>query len=91
MDWSIQVCRSCGSPGLKEIIDFGYTPLADALLTKDQLHNPEIIAPLNLVYCPSCSLLQIRETIPPEILFGKHYPYFSSVSGSLLEHFKKKC
>jgi SAM-dependent methyltransferase len=32
--------------------------------------------------------LQIRETVPPEILFPADYPYFSSVSEGLLRHFK---
>ncbi len=31
--------------------------------------------------------MQITETVPPEILFGRSYPYFSSVSKSLREHF----
>jgi SAM-dependent methyltransferase len=33
--------------------------------------------------------VQITETVPPEILFCRDYPYFSSVSKSLLEHFAK--
>jgi SAM-dependent methyltransferase len=31
--------------------------------------------------------VQITESVPPEILFCRDYPYFSSVSKSLLEHF----
>jgi SAM-dependent methyltransferase len=31
--------------------------------------------------------VQITETVPPEILFCRDYPYFSSVSKSLLAHF----
>ena len=53
----------------------------------DQLGSPEVTAPLDLVFCPECSLVQITETVPPEILFCRNYPYFSSVSKSLLEHF----
>jgi len=80
-------CRSCGFPDLELILSFGQTPLADALLTKDQLGQSEYTAPLNLAFCPSCRLVQIAETIPPEILFCRDYPYFSSVSKSLLQHF----
>ncbi len=80
-------CLSCGNSDLKSIISFGYTPLADNLLTKEQLASPEYTAPLDLAFCPDCSLVQITEIVPPEILFCRDYPYFSSVSPSLLKHF----
>ncbi|MDY6940186.1 MAG: class I SAM-dependent methyltransferase [Cyanobacteriota bacterium] len=80
-------CRSCGHSDLKLAIDFGYTPLADGLLTKDQLNKPEYTAPLELAFCPNCGLVQITVSVPPEILFCQDYPYFSSVSPSLLRHF----
>jgi SAM-dependent methyltransferase len=80
-------CRSCGNPNLDLIISFGYTPLADGLLTKEQLEQPEYTAPLDLAFCPNCGLVQITEIVPPEILFCREYPYFSSVSPSLLKHF----
>ena len=80
-------CLSCGNANLNSIISFGYTPLADNLLTKDQLDFPEYTAPLDLAFCPECSLVQITEIVPPEILFCQDYPYFSSVSASLLKHF----
>ncbi len=80
-------CLACGNSELDLIISFGYTPLADNLLTKDQLELPEYTAPLDLAFCPQCSLVQITEKVPPEILFCQDYPYFSSVSPSLLKHF----
>jgi SAM-dependent methyltransferase len=80
-------CLACGHPQLDLIISFGYTPLADNLLTKDQFDLPEYTAPLDLAFCPNCSLVQITEKVPPEILFCRDYPYFSSVSPSLLKHF----
>ena len=85
--YRIKGCRSCGSANLHEIIAFGETPLADALLTEEQLPEEEIFAPLTLAFCEDCALVQIMETVPPEILFCRDYPYFSSVSKSLLEHF----
>ena len=80
-------CLSCGSSALDLIISFGYTPLADNLLTKEQLDRPEYTAPLDLAFCPQCSLVQITEKVAPEILFCQDYPYFSSVSPSLIKHF----
>ncbi len=84
-----QTCRASGSSNLETIIEFGVTPLADRLLTKEQLHEPELMAPLTLVFCPDSSLAQIKETVDPEILFYAEYPYFSSVSPSLLRHFRE--
>jgi SAM-dependent methyltransferase len=59
------------------------------LLTEEQLEQPELIVPLDLVFCPYCALVQITESVSPGILFGKDYPYFSSVSKSLLQHFRE--
>ena len=81
-------CRSCGSEALKDVIEFGETPLADRLLTKEQLADDTLFVPLTVVFCDDCSLVQIRETVDPEILFYADYPYFSSVSKSLLKHFR---
>lgn len=80
-------CRACGSPDLEVILSYGETPLADRLLTPDQLQSDEVLVPLTLVFCHECSLVQIRETVEPAILFYSDYPYFSSVSPSLLKHF----
>ena len=80
-------CRSCGNSSLEPIISFGETTLADALLTEAQLQQPEYTAPLELVFCPRCGLVQITVSVPPDILFCRNYPYFSSVSPSLLKHF----
>lgn len=85
---TVQVpCRSCGRSSLELIISFGNTPLADRLLRDEHLSQPEIFAPLDLAFCPDCSLVQITESVSPDILFREEYPYFSSVSKQLLEHF----
>ncbi|MBK9129697.1 MAG: class I SAM-dependent methyltransferase [Phycisphaerales bacterium] len=79
-------CRSCGAAGLQQVLDLGRTPLADRLLTATDLDEPEPRFPLVLVFCPSCALVQIDETVAPEVLFGDDYPYFSSFSDALLRH-----
>jgi SAM-dependent methyltransferase len=86
---SINTCRSCGGGSILPVLDLGETPLADRLLTAEQLDQPEFFAPLKVMFCPDCSLVQLSETVSPEILFGDDYPYFSSVSPSLQEHFKR--
>ena len=81
-------CRSCGSALLEPVLSLGNTPLADGLLTAEQIDGPEYSAPLNVVFCSHCTLVQITETVKPDILFGRDYPYFSSVSKALLQHFR---
>jgi SAM-dependent methyltransferase len=85
---TITECRSCGAVDLEEVLDLGTTPLADRLLRADQLAEPELTAPLTLSRCSRCTLVQIIETVDPEILFFEEYPYFSSVSASLSAHFE---
>lgn len=80
-------CRSCGSHNMELILSLGETTLADRILTKEQLTLPEIKAPLDLAFCHDCSLTQITHSVDPGILFSEDYPYFSSVSPSLLKHF----
>jgi SAM-dependent methyltransferase len=81
-------CRSCGGANLELILSLGETPLANALLTAEQRSQPEARFPLDLVYCPDCSLVQITETVPPEQLFS-HYLYLSSFSDTMLESAKE--
>ena len=82
---AISACRSCGASGLTPILSLGETPLANSLLTEEQLIRPEPRYPLDLVRCGACSLVQITETVPPETLF-RDYVYFSSFSDTMLRH-----
>jgi SAM-dependent methyltransferase len=79
-------CRSCGSARLETFLDLGETPLADRLLTEADLGKRELTFPLQVAFCHECSLVQIIETVNPEILFADAYPYFSSFSPALLKH-----
>lgn len=85
MSESLITCRSCGYSDLDLILSLGRTPLANALLTSEQLDEPEPTYPLDLVFCPRCALVQITETVPPDQLFS-NYLYFSSFSDALLAH-----
>ncbi len=80
------ICRVCGKADLEVFLDLGNSPLADRLLTKEQLGEREPVYPLQVAFCRNCTLVQILETVDPEELFCKDYPYYSSVSSSLLEH-----
>lgn len=78
-------CRSCGHSALQTVLDLGLSPLANNLLTADDLGEADERFPLETVFCERCTLVQITATIPPETLF-RHYRYFSSVSDALVRH-----
>ncbi len=77
-------CRSCGVEGLLPILDLGAMPLADGLRSLEQLEQPEPRYPLEVGFCDKCSLVQITETVSPELLFCRDYPYYSSFSESVV-------
>jgi len=79
-------CRSCGRSGLTPVLDLGHMPLSDGLLKESQLTETEEKYPLEVAFCPQCTLVQILETVPPEKLFCEDYPYYSSFSDALLAH-----
>jgi len=82
----ITACRSCGQNNIESVLNLGHTPLADRLLTKEQLKDAEPTFPLEVGFCHSCGLMQILETVDPSILFCEDYPYYSSFSDALLKH-----
>lgn len=87
MSGAITACRACNGTALVPVLDLGTTPLANALLTEVDPAVPEARYPLVLVVCPDCSLVQITETVPPEVLF-REYVYFSSFSDTMVRHAK---
>lgn len=78
-------CRACNKANLQLILSLGETPLANSLLTTGQLNDSEPFYPLELAFCPDCTLVQILESVPPDKLF-REYLYFSSFSDTLLRH-----
>jgi SAM-dependent methyltransferase len=79
-------CRSCSQEGLEIFLDLGAKPPSDRILTEEMLKQPEPFYPLEVAFCPHCSLVQILETVPPEDLFTDGYDYYSSFIPALLKH-----
>jgi SAM-dependent methyltransferase len=79
-------CRSCDQTALELFLDLGKTPLAQRFLTEEQLNQPEPVYPLEVAFCHHCGLVQILETVPPEVLFCDKYPYYSSFIPALIKH-----
>lgn len=85
----IPTCRACGKSLPEPFLDMGETPLADRLVPYEARGEPVITAPLAAAYCPGCALVQLTHTVDPHLLFCDDYPYYSSVSPALSEHFRR--
>jgi SAM-dependent methyltransferase len=89
-NYAINACRSCGSTLLNVVADLGSTPLANGLLKREHLSSQELTLPLKVVFCANCSMVQITETVRPDVLFEK-YVYASSYSETMLRHAEAVC
>jgi hypothetical protein len=77
----IRRCRSCGSTSLTPILKLGNLYISDFVEDKEA---PRGKAPLELVLCENCSLLQLKHTTNPELLFRQYY-YRSSQNPIMVE------
>ena len=82
----VTCCRSCGGSSLEVVLDLGLQPIANAFVEESRKDEPEDRFPLEIAFCHDCALVQVTESIDPDILFGQDYPYFSSFIPALLIH-----
>lgn len=83
---TISQCRSCSCPDLEEVLDLGVHAISDfpdKLFHADHVESRLEKAPLVLVRCASCTLVQLRDTVPPEQLF-RRYHYKSGTNESMV-------
>jgi SAM-dependent methyltransferase len=78
-------CRICDCENLTPVLDLGLQPWANHFLTPDQVGTEERY-PLSLVYCLSCSCVQLDYTVPKEVMFSNH-TYVSGTTKTLAKHF----
>src|SRR4249920_170054 len=78
-------CRSCGTAGLRRFLSLGEMPLTDAYVPLERANEPEDRYPLDVAFCPNCTLVQLEYTLPAEAIF-RDYSYYSSFSETLLVH-----
>ena len=81
-------CRGCGTALSLTFLDLGVSPIANNLVEIENFSDEDVKFPLHVMTCQICSLVQLSEVIPREILFPSNYTYFSSYSSSWLQHSK---
>lgn len=76
---TITACRSCGSEDLRHVFDLGNQRLSE--FRADSSEPPRF--PLQLCVCQSCTLAQLRHTVPPELLYHDSYSFKSGISDAI--------
>jgi len=74
-------CRLCTSNNLRDVFSLGEQYISD-FVPKEKI-GKGMKAPLELVMCQRCSLLQLRHTAPQELLYARHYWYRSGVTDTM--------
>lgn len=82
----IKYCQICNSKKLNLVLDLGYQPLCDNLLTKQMLNLPEKTYPLRMVWCENCTGVQIDYCVAGEEVYHPAYPYRSGITRELREY-----
>lgn len=93
----INGCRACGygtkgpigiKAGAPErllpVFSLGWQPLANDFVKECGIHSGA--APLEVLYCPRCSLAQLSIVVDPAILYSHNYTYVTSTSKTMRDH-----
>jgi NDP-4-keto-2,6-dideoxyhexose 3-C-methyltransferase len=80
-----KTCRVCGHKKLSPILSLGSLSVSTFVKSKKD-KVPQ--APLELVLCENCSLLQLKHTAPQELLYSKHYWYRSGINKVITDDLK---
>lgn len=79
-------CRIC-SGVVQEFFDFGSQPLSDAFVTPGAA-GEEFFFRLAVGICRTCTMVQLVEEVPRDRMFHQDYPYVSSGSSVMRDHFR---
>jgi SAM-dependent methyltransferase len=74
-------CRLCGSQDLEDCLSLGEQYIND-FVPPEQVGMGRT-APLDLIICRNCTLIQLKHTAPQELLYTRHYWYRSGVTETM--------
>lgn len=84
----INACRVCGNKNLDIVFDLGSQSLTGVFPPAD---NPDVPGgPLQLCFCPECTLVQLRHRYDPAQMYGDTYGYRSGLNQSMVRHLDLK-
>jgi hypothetical protein len=83
---TINKCRICGGNRLSSVLSLGNLYVSTFVdKTDDKVER----APLELVLCEKCTLLQLRDTAPQELMYSRHYWYRSGLNTVIINDLKE--
>jgi len=83
---NLKNCQISNRTDLEEVLDLGFQPLGDSLLTKDQLNQPETYYPLKLMRSKSLGHSQLSYVVPGNLVYHMEYPYMCGVTAEVVKH-----
>lgn len=78
-------CRACQSTALTAILSLGNLALSDFI----SINKKPPKYPLTLVLCRSCTLVQLKHTVPQSQLYTERYGYKSGMNTTMKEELKE--
>ncbi len=73
---------------LTPIMSFGQMPIANGFLDKENF-SKEFFFEMSIGFSDDLSLLQLMDHPKPEMMFNENYPFFTSSSKYMINHFEK--
>ena len=73
---------------ISPFMTFGKMPVANGFVDKKDFNN-EFYFEMEVGFNEELSLFQLNDHPAPEKMFNKNYPFFSSSSQNMIDHFKK--
>lgn len=84
----ISNCRIDASTNLVSVLNLGQQALTGVFPTTPT--QPVTVGPLELVWCPSSGLLQLRHSYEASEMYGDNYGYRSGLNQSMVSHLTEK-
>jgi NDP-4-keto-2,6-dideoxyhexose 3-C-methyltransferase len=81
---AISGCRICRSINLRAVIDLGEQALTGHFPAADEPSPPR--APLSVVRCLDCGLVQLKHSVSMDLMFGENYGYRSGINSTMRNH-----
>src|SRR3989344_8725920 len=75
-------CRVCGSDNLTPLFSIGNLYISTFVKSPSENIGR---APLELVWCNNCTLVQLKHTAPQELLYSGHYWYRSGLNKVIID------
>jgi len=81
-------CRLCGVRDLELVLRLAPTPVGDAYVKADRLHESQPTYPVDLFLCQGCGHAQLLDVVDQDLLYGD-FIYRTAISLGLVEHFQR--